>query len=140
MSLPRSLFDFKETYSHREEMHVCTDEDPRLCELESARSDLFGMWIPPVNSFDMSDVLLEAKLLVKVVLDIILILVIILDSLSKPRRDQEALVDIITSRNRFSPFAVSTLYNSMIPSGMPNEQLDFILDIFRSVHMFHSEN
>ena len=93
-----------------------------------------------MNSFDMSDVLLDAKLLVKVVLDIILILVIILDSLSKPRRDQEALVDIITSRNCFIPFVVSTLYNSRIPSGMPNEQLDFILDIFRSVHMFHSEN
>ena len=62
VSLPRSLFDSKETYSHREEMHFCADEDPRLCELESARSDLFGIWIPQVNSFDMSDVVLEVKL------------------------------------------------------------------------------
>ena len=121
-------------------MHVCTDEDPRLCELESARSDLFGMWIPPVNAVDMAGVVLEAKLLVKVVLDIILIFVIILDGLDQPRRDQEALVDINFSRNCFSPYAVSTLYNSMISSGTQNEQLNFILDVLLSVHMFHPEN
>ena len=139
MSVPRSLFDFKETYSHHEEMHVCTDEDPRVCELELASSDLLGMWIPQVNSFDVSDVLLEAKLLVKIAFDIILISVIILDILHKPRRGQDALVDIITSLNRFSPFAVSTLYNSRIPSGMQNGQLNFVLDILLSVHMFHPE-